>query len=131
MREQNTHRNIPVNSDRRGHSCACVEAPPSALQYVRVTELKRIRKARKLSQADLAEMTGLSQGMISKIERGTGNPTLEAMIKIAEALKVHPAVLFGGLPERHQRLIDRFEAMSPEMRKHFEAVLFSIPLDDH
>jgi transcriptional regulator with XRE-family HTH domain len=88
-----------------------------------VRDVKRIRKARGLSQVDLAEMVGVTQGLISKIERGDANPTLDVILRLANALQVSPALLFGGLPDRHQRLIDSFEALDPEMQDHAEALL--------
>jgi transcriptional regulator with XRE-family HTH domain len=36
----------------------------------------------------LAEMAGLSQQMISYIERGMRNPTLDSTVRIARALRV-------------------------------------------
>lgn len=44
------------------------------------------RKARNLRQADLAELTGISQADISRIERGQIAPTTPTLLKLAEAL---------------------------------------------
>lgn len=60
--------------------------------------LKRIRTERKLSQIELAEKAGISQGMISRMERGDANPTLDMIEAVADALNVPPPLLFG-LPE--------------------------------
>ncbi|MFL2134184.1 helix-turn-helix domain-containing protein [Desemzia sp. FAM 24101] len=60
--------------------------------------LKRIRKERKINQRKLAELTGLSFSMISKLETGEqANPTLETINKIAEVLKVDPSELVSKL----------------------------------
>jgi transcriptional regulator with XRE-family HTH domain len=47
--------------------------------------VKDIRKKRRLSQTQLADMVGCDQSMISKIEAGTANPTLDLIEGIAVA----------------------------------------------
>lgn len=44
------------------------------------------RKARNLRQADLAELSGVAQADISRIERGMIAPTVPTLIKLADAL---------------------------------------------
>ena len=51
------------------------------------------RKARNLRQSDLAELSGVAQADISRIERGLGNPTRDTLLKIADALDVRIAVV--------------------------------------
>jgi DNA-binding XRE family transcriptional regulator len=41
-----------------------------------------------LSQVDLANLTGITQADISRIERGKGNPTLTTLEKILDALQL-------------------------------------------
>lgn len=77
--------------------------------------LKELRQARGLSQHELAEMVGCSQGMISKIEQGRANPTLELILQISAALKTGPASLFG-LPELQQRAVSAFEKLEPQLQ---------------
>ena len=48
--------------------------------------LATARKARRLNQAELAGRTGMSQGDISKIERGVVAPTAVTLLKMAHAL---------------------------------------------
>ena len=43
--------------------------------------LKKIRKEKKLTQKDIANKTGLSQQMVSKIESYNGNPSIESFVK--------------------------------------------------
>ncbi len=50
--------------------------------------LREQRERRKLSMNTLAERSGLSQSMISLVERGLRNPTLDTMLRIAEVLEV-------------------------------------------
>lgn len=46
------------------------------------------RKVLGLTIRDLAELTGMSKTTISQIERGTGNPTFEALQNIFEYLNL-------------------------------------------
>ena len=58
---------------------------------------KRIRFFREqdeLTQAQLAEKTGLSDNFIGLIERGIKHPTLETLDKIAKALEVQLGEFF-------------------------------------
>lgn len=56
--------------------------------------LRRLRLERALSQDDLAAEAGLRQALISAIEVGTANPTLESLDRLASALGTDLAVLF-------------------------------------
>ncbi|WP_371422012.1 helix-turn-helix domain-containing protein [Tardiphaga sp.] len=56
--------------------------------------LRRLRLERALSQDDLAAEAGLRQALISAIEVGTANPTLESLDRLASALGADLAVLF-------------------------------------
>lgn len=55
--------------------------------------LKILREWQELSQADLAEITGVSQSNISAIENGSKQIGRERAIIFARALRVHPSVL--------------------------------------
>ena len=48
--------------------------------------LKERRQSLGLSQAQLFEQTGITASYISVIERGRANPTLDMMVKLAEAV---------------------------------------------
>jgi UDP-N-acetylglucosamine 1-carboxyvinyltransferase len=50
--------------------------------------IAEIRVARGLSQAALADIMGVSQGNVSRIELGEQNLTLRMMVRIANALDV-------------------------------------------
>lgn len=57
--------------------------------------LRHQRKAKKLTQADLAERVGVSAEMISKIERGIAAPSFNTVEKLASELGVPEVVFFG------------------------------------
>jgi transcriptional regulator with XRE-family HTH domain len=50
--------------------------------------LREIRKAKKLTQFDIAHATGLAQPLISRIERGEGLPSIDTLEKWARGLDV-------------------------------------------
>ena len=56
--------------------------------------LRRLRLERALSQDDVAAEADLRQALLSAIEVGTANPTLESLDRLASALGVDLAVLF-------------------------------------
>lgn len=60
--------------------------------YVKLGEnVKKLRKARNLSQEELAELIGRDVRTIIAIEAGTRNPTIETIQKLSQALKVKSA----------------------------------------
>lgn len=51
-------------------------------------ELRNARVERGLTQTELAKMTGIDQGDISRIEAANGNPTLDTITTLTSALDV-------------------------------------------
>ncbi len=49
-------------------------------------QITQLRQKRGITQSELSKKTGIDQGDISKLERGVGNPTLEKIDKILDAL---------------------------------------------
>ncbi len=63
-------------------------------------EVRRLRKALDLTLADLAAASGLSNGMLSKIENGALSPSLKTLAALAAALDVPVTQLFAATEER-------------------------------
>ncbi len=59
--------------------------------------LRRERQNAKLSQRQLGELAGVSQGTVSDIENGAREPGLGLVIRLARALQLHPADLLRDL----------------------------------
>lgn len=57
------------------------------LKKVVSQRIKNLRELRNLTQEELAERAGLSYKYIGEIERGSGNPTIEILGKLAKALE--------------------------------------------
>ncbi len=51
-------------------------------------KISKLKKAKKMSQVELARITGISRDAISKYERGDVSPSVEYAKRIAEALGV-------------------------------------------
>ncbi|MCZ8259494.1 MAG: helix-turn-helix transcriptional regulator, partial [Beijerinckiaceae bacterium] len=58
-------------------------------------EIRTLRQAAGLSAIELANRTGLSSAMLSRIERGNVSPSLASLAKIAGALQVPVGRLFA------------------------------------
>jgi len=78
-----------------------VEAVSSGRLGERVKELRR---ARGLTLDGLAELSGVSRAMISKLERGEKNPTLVVAAKLAEGLGVTLSRV-AGMEERSEVIV--------------------------
>ena len=58
------------------------------------SRLREIRKAKGLSQEELANLADVELSQISRIERGVINTSLSQIFQIARALQIHPKTLF-------------------------------------
>jgi transcriptional regulator with XRE-family HTH domain len=57
--------------------------------------VRRLRRARGWTQYDLAEAANVRQALISQIENGAANPTLETLERLAAAFGAKLADLFA------------------------------------
>ena len=55
--------------------------------------IRRLRKAKGLTQEQLAHEAGMAMRYVAGVERGEENPSLRFLVKIAEALGTEPATL--------------------------------------
>ena len=62
-------------------------------------EIHGLRKRQRLTVADLSEKTGISAGMLSKIENGAISPSLTTLQSLANALGVPLVSFFEGYDE--------------------------------
>lgn len=65
-----------------------------ALKRLIGRNIRTLRKTRGWSQEALGEIADLSYKFVGEIERGTVNPSLDSLRKIADALNVEIAELF-------------------------------------
>jgi transcriptional regulator with XRE-family HTH domain len=80
---------------------ATVDRPPleDAVERVLAARLRELRARGGWSMTRLAEETGLSKGMLSKIEHGRSAPSLSTLARLATALDVPLTAFFRGLEE--------------------------------
>lgn len=110
---------MPVKHD---YAPVAVFARTGARHIQPVKNLARIRRDRGLSQQQLADMAGVHQATISKLESGNLNPTLESIIAVAKALSVEPQELFD-LPELQARALSAISRIPASQREAALVVL--------
>lgn len=94
------------------------------------------RKARKLSQQELADAIGTDTGHISRIENGKTQPSIAKIKAIADALGVSLAALFADVPVKKPaddgwsvKMATILRDVSPKKRTKVLRVLKSIAED--
>lgn len=60
-------------------------------------KIQQLRKQRGLTQEDLADLVGVDRSYMGFVERVERNPTLDKLIKIAQALKITLSELFHSM----------------------------------
>ncbi len=65
-------------------------------EYSLGERLKFIRETRKMTQAELAEQSGLTQATVANLESERKSPSIETLEKLAAALDIHIATLFSA-----------------------------------
>ena len=63
--------------------------------------LKRLRKARGMSQSELARIAKIAQPTVSTVESGQG--TIETMLKLIQALRLNLALAAGPMIKKRPR----------------------------
>ncbi|MBQ7179382.1 MAG: helix-turn-helix transcriptional regulator [Victivallales bacterium] len=63
------------------------------------SQIIRIRNETGLTQKQLAQRTGLTQALISRIENGSSHPTIETLKKIADGLGHRLTIVFDEFEE--------------------------------
>lgn len=73
--------------------------------------MQELRRRRGLTLEALAERSGVSRAMLSKVERGEKNPTLVVVAKVAEGLGTSLSQLVGIAERREVVLVPRDEQL--------------------
>lgn len=63
-------------------------------EYEVISSLIDARKSCNITQQELSKVTGIAQSDISKIENGSGNPTLRLLQRLADGLNMSLKVQF-------------------------------------
>jgi len=91
-----------------------------SLSQIFGSNLRHHRKAKSLTQTELAEAVGVSMEMISKVERGIAAPSFQTIEKLSDTLGVPEVVFFGiGLvvttDDERSRLLSRVQTTLSRM----------------
>jgi len=81
-----------------GEEAAAAES--ASLEAAIGRTVRALRQGIDVTLADLARSTGLSVGMVSKIENGQTSPSLSTLKALAQALNVPISMFFQGFEER-------------------------------
>ncbi len=84
--------------------------------------MRWLRQSKNLTQADLANLTGISQHSISKLETGQTAPRPETMQRLADALGVSPSALGSGGFGRSVSFTEILEAPAARRLEYVEAL---------
>ncbi len=79
---------------------AHVQASETALEQAIGRQVRRYRKQLGLTIAEMCDRTGLSAGMVSKIENGNTSPSLATLRSLSTALNVPVTSLFREFEEQ-------------------------------
>lgn len=58
--------------------------------------VRRYRKLRGMTQEQLALDAGMERSYVSDLERGTRNPSVRSLDRLAEALRIEPSALLAN-----------------------------------
>lgn len=58
------------------------------------TRIRYLRELRSLTQAELAEGAGITQGSLAHFEAGRVSPSVKTLVALARALEISPAIFF-------------------------------------
>ncbi|MCI1208098.1 MAG: XRE family transcriptional regulator [Treponema sp.] len=83
------------------------------LNDIIAANLNRLRTGRHLSLGQLAELSGISKVMLSQIEKGDANPSINTIWKIARGLKV-PYTKLLDEPARNAVLVKKTDGREQE-----------------
>lgn len=85
------------------------------LAHIIAANLNKLRTERNLSLGQLADLCGVSKVMLSQMEKGESNPTINTIWKIANGLKVPYTKLIDEPPS--QAVVIRKAACSEQMNE--------------
>ena len=102
-------------------------------------KIRSLRQKQKISIENLSEMSGLSKGLISQIERDITGPSVASLWKISKALNVTMNYFFDEYDDINQVVLKderkkiimgkgsiTYELLSPDLKKQIEMLMIEI-----
>ncbi|MBQ2977239.1 MAG: helix-turn-helix transcriptional regulator [Clostridia bacterium] len=80
-------------------------------------QIRRLRKRKKMTQAQLARETGISAPYLGLIEQGRRIASLETFVRICNALQAEPGLLLAASLTRNENPLDRVSHLLAEAQK--------------
>ena len=82
-------------------------------------QIAKFRRARGLTQEELADKIGSTQANISEIERGVHMPSIETLRKIAEVFDIEIVDLFekSGVAQAESEIVSIFSRLDADEKK--------------
>tara|TARA_B100000700_G_C14483858_1_gene596382 strand:- start:119 stop:430 length:312 start_codon:yes stop_codon:yes gene_type:complete len=77
------------------------------------TQIRRVRRRRKMTQGELSERSEISISYLSKIERGLRTPTVPTLTRISRAMDVDLSSFDASLPATKSDAIREINHMLP------------------
>ncbi len=128
-----------MSGDQRGLTGLANGREPDSLPIGR--RLRDLRKSKGLTLRDVADQAGFTQSLLSAIERGRTNPSLETLRKLADVLSIPIFYLFLEDTRSSQLLVKRgarraltmpyskakYELLCPDFSRSMEMMLTEIP----
>lgn len=71
------------------------KTPAAAIRRRQGGEIRKFRQFKKLSQAVLADMVGVTKAAVSEWERGASSPRQHLQVEVARALDIPWSSIFG------------------------------------
>ncbi len=98
------------------------------MKYEIGSRIRKFRKARNLSQKELAERIGVSNGRVSNWEQGLNRPDADMIVDICMALTVSPSELLNvhlsddELTEQERKVVQAYRG-KPELQQAVNILL--------
>jgi transcriptional regulator with XRE-family HTH domain len=89
--------------------------------------LSALRKEKKMSQQELAELAGIHPNVLGRYERGEASPSIEMAAKLANALEVSLDYLVGNTDlELDKSLIDKVVSIQKLPDEDKTCIMYSL-----
>lgn len=87
-------------------------------------ELLLLRKKRGITQKELAEKVGTTQAVVSRLENATVKPSMETIIKIAEALDAAVDVLLIPFEDTKKETNETQQVVSQKQQDALQGIIY-------
>jgi len=88
------------------------------IRYPFGDKLRKVRERRELTMKEVARQAGVSESMVSLIERNKVSPSLDTLLTMAEVLQIDLEYLFQDYKKSHQVSIIRKNERNQVMKDH-------------